>query len=71
MGILERAKRGCLVKSRIIHWARVAAELRWLGVERFSLRQLAPRTRIFTALSRDQNASFTHAFANENALDLV
>lgn len=73
MGILGRAKRGCLVKSLRIHWAqaRPAGELRWLGVESFSLRQLAPSTRIFTVSSRGQNASFTHAFASGHAPDLV
>jgi hypothetical protein len=28
---LGRAKRGCLVKSLRIHWARPAGELWWLG----------------------------------------
>ena len=59
----ERTERGCLVKSQRDHWAAAAGELRWLGVERFSLRQRAPETRIFAVPGRGRDASFTHAFS--------
>ena len=54
-------------ESTADYWAAGEGELRWLGVERFSLRQRAPETRIFAVPGRGRDASFNHAFSCLNS----